>query len=145
MKFIEYFEKIFTKLAKEKKPLFILGDFNFDLLSYNSDLQTQDFLNSFTSNGLLPTILQPTRLACSSATIIDNIFTNYFDYQLLGGNLLLNISEHLSQFLLLNKLSAHVKSCTYYKPNFSQFDEQKFTDDFDTMDWSYIHDKTDLD
>ena len=87
------------------------------------------FLNSFTSNGLLPTILQPTRVTCSSATIIDNIFTNYFDYELLGGNLLLNISDPLSQFLLLNKLSAGVKSCTYYKHDFSHIDEQKFSDD----------------
>ena len=143
MTFIEHFEKIFTKLSEEKKPLFILGDFNFDLLSCNSD-----FLNSFTSSGLLPTILQPTRLTCSSATVIDNIFTNYFDYELLGGNLLLNISDHLSQFLLLNKLSVDMKSCTYYEVMhiLSQFDELKFINDFDTMDWSNIHDdKTDLD
>ena len=140
MKFIEHFEKIFTKLAKEKKPLFILGDFNFHLLSYNSDLQTQDFLNSFTSNSLLPTILQPSRITCSSTTVIDNIFTNYFDYVLLGGNLLLNISDHLSQFFLLNRLSVDMKSCTYYEHDFSQFDELKFINDFDTMDWSNIHD-----
>ena len=39
-----------------------------------------------------------------------------------------------------------MKSCTYYELEFSQFDEQEFINDFDTMDWSYIHDdKTDLD
>ena len=38
-----------------------------------------------------------------------------------------------------------MKSCTYYKHDFSQFDEQKFISDFDTMDWSNMHDdKTDL-
>ena len=37
-------------------------------------------------------------------------------------------------------------SCTYYVHDFSKFDEQKFINDFYTIDWSYIHyDKTDLD
>ena len=39
-----------------------------------------------------------------------------------------------------------MKSCTYYEHDFSQFGELKFITDFDTMDWSNIHDdKTDLD
>ena len=39
-----------------------------------------------------------------------------------------------------------MKSCTYYEHDFSQFDELKFVNDFDVMDWSNIHDdKTDLD
>ena len=39
-----------------------------------------------------------------------------------------------------------MKSCTYYEHDFSQSDELKFINDFDTMDWSNIHDdKTDFD
>ena len=39
-----------------------------------------------------------------------------------------------------------MKSCTYYEHDFSQFDELKFINDFDTIDWSNVHDdKTDLD
>ena len=95
---------------------------------------------------LVITLTYKLRITCSSATVTDNIFTNYFDHKLLGGNLLLNISDHLSQFLLLNKLSVDMKSCTYYEHDFSQFDELKFINDFDTMDWSNIHDdKTDSD
>ena len=43
-RFNEHFEHILSKISKEKKQIFILGDFNFDLLKYHSDSETQDFL-----------------------------------------------------------------------------------------------------
>ena len=46
-------------MAKENKDLYIMEDFNFDLLNYAND--TFKFLNSFVENGLLPLIHQPTR------------------------------------------------------------------------------------
>ena len=69
MKLTDHFEKLCSTLSKEKKRFFILGDFNFDLSNYNSDLQTQDFLISFLSNGLRPTISQSAGISFSSTTI----------------------------------------------------------------------------
>ena len=74
--FNEHFEHIIlSNISTEKKQIFILGDFNFDLLKYHSGSETQDVLHSFMSNGLLPTIHQPTRVTTRTATIIDNIYT----------------------------------------------------------------------
>ena len=47
---------------------------NFDLLK--TDYFTRYFFNLLCSYGLLPRILQPTRVTDSTATIIDNIFSN---------------------------------------------------------------------
>ena len=58
------------KMAKEN--LYIMGDFNFDLLNYAKYNYTFKFLNSFVENGLLPMIHQPTRITESSGTVIDN-------------------------------------------------------------------------
>ena len=126
-RFIEHFEHILSKISKEKKQIFILGDFNFDLLKYHSDSETQDFLHSFMSNGLLPTIHQPTRVTTRTGTIIDNIYTTSIEHELIGGNILINITDHMSQFLILNKLQLDYKSCSYYEHDYSEFNETKLT------------------
>ena len=51
------------------------------------------------SYSLLPQITQPTRIASTSATIIDNIFTNVFKYNLLSGNITTDFYDNFSQFL----------------------------------------------
>ena len=48
----------------------LLGDFNADLLKIENHEDTNYFYNVLTSNGFRPLILQPTRVAASSATLI---------------------------------------------------------------------------
>ena len=50
-KFLQYHDSSMQKMAKEKKDLYIMGDFNFDSLNYAND--TFKFRNSFVENGLL--------------------------------------------------------------------------------------------
>ena len=49
------------KVSKEQKQIFLLGDFNINLLNYNIHQPTNDFLDSLASNSIIPYILQPTR------------------------------------------------------------------------------------
>ena len=49
-------------LANENKEIYICGDFNFGLLKIDNDPCTQHFFNLLCSYGLLPHILQPTRV-----------------------------------------------------------------------------------
>ena len=58
----------------------------------------QKLLNFYPSTFFTPFILQPTRL--HSKTLIDNIFFNSLEYQSVSGNLLIEISDHLIQFLI---------------------------------------------
>jgi len=58
------------------KGIFVLGDFNINLLHHESHVPTSHFLNSMISLGLIPTINKPTRITETSKTLIDNIFTN---------------------------------------------------------------------
>ena len=76
-----------------------MGDFNVDLPKSNSHNQSNEFYNSMPSNFFTPFILQPTRL--HSKTLIDNVFFNSLEYQSVSGNLLIEISDHLIQFLIL--------------------------------------------
>ena len=53
-----------------------MGDFNQDLLQYNHQVPTEEFIDSLSSHAFLPLIFNPTRLTSYSATLIDHIFTN---------------------------------------------------------------------
>ena len=61
----------------EKKTVFLLGDFNIDLLEYEKYNPTYGFLDSFSSNMFLPYVLLPTRMSSNSKTLIDNISSNF--------------------------------------------------------------------
>ena len=67
--FLTYFDKSLAKYSNGK-PVYILGDFNLD------PLKSVTCRFSLQSCHFLPTIDKPTRVHRSSATLIDNIFTN---------------------------------------------------------------------
>ena len=50
------------------------------------------------SLGMYPAITKPTRISNVSATLIDNIFTNYINRDITSGLLITEISDHLSVF-----------------------------------------------
>ena len=66
--------KLLDKISKEQKQIFLLGDFNMNLLNYNEHQPTNKFIDSLASNSITPYILQPTGLTSHSKTLIDNIF-----------------------------------------------------------------------
>ena len=48
---------LLDKISKENKSVFLLGDFNVDLLKYDKHAPTNDFLNSLSSRMFLPNIV----------------------------------------------------------------------------------------
>ena len=76
-----------------------MGDFNIDLLKVESDNKSLVFYNNLSSHFFTPYVLQPTRL--QSMSLIDNIFFNSLEYQSSSGNILIELSDHLIQFLIL--------------------------------------------
>ena len=59
---IIYFNKLLQNISKEQKSIFLLGEFNVNLLNYNEHNQTNKFLDSLGSNSFIPLILQPIRI-----------------------------------------------------------------------------------
>ena len=74
-----YLNKLLENISKEQKSVFLLGDFNVNLLNYNEHNQTNEFLDSLASNSFIPLILQPTRITSHCNTLIDNIFSDVID------------------------------------------------------------------
>ena len=74
--FSEELNTICTRIKPERKICHMIGDYNSNLLNAESHPPTQDFLNCMYSNSFFPVITKPTRVTSSSATLIDNLFTN---------------------------------------------------------------------
>ena len=110
---------------------------NFNLLNYESHTETNDFLNTMTSHYLLPYILQPTKVTDHSATVIDNIFSNNTEHNILCGSILSGISDYFPQFLVMNKVNIDYKRCSFAKRDFSNLNEQKFISDFSNINHSF--------
>ena len=116
----DHLNETLLSIANENKNVFISGDLNIDLLRYDTITKNKDFLDMMTSNGFLPHIVHPTRITDTSATLIDNIFSNTYFSDSVSGNILIELADHLSQFLYisLNNVTRKTKS-KIYKHNYS--------------------------
>ena len=140
-KFFEYLESTFAQLNKEKQSIFIMGDFDFDLLQYETHNLTNDFITTVTSNSFISYVLQPTRVTDHSSTVIDNIFSNITDFETTSGNITTMIADHFSQFLIVKKFHVNIKSNCYFTYDYSKFGKEKFINDFALLDWSDLDDR----
>ena len=82
-----YLNNLLDKVSKEQKFVFLIGDFNVNLLNYNNHNPTNEFLDSLAPNSFIPYTLQPTRLTSHSKTLMDNIFSNIICPDAISGNL----------------------------------------------------------
>ena len=53
-----FLNNLLKKISQEQKNVFLLGDFNIDLMHYNEHKPTNEFLDSFLGNYYLPYIIQ---------------------------------------------------------------------------------------
>ena len=91
---------ILEKISLENKEGYVIGDFNINLMNYETDNPTFPFLDNIFSNSFFPYINIPTRHTSQSKTLIDNILHNGINANTVSGNITTNVSDHLAQFLI---------------------------------------------
>ena len=70
---------LLLKLEKESsKRIFLLGDFNINLLKYEISDSINNFIDTFSSNFLLPLMVLPTRISKTSASTFSNHLPQFF-------------------------------------------------------------------
>ena len=119
------------------KQVFILGDFDINLLKYNTNTLTTNFVNFLFSKQFLSYIVHPTRVAEHSSTLIDNIFSNTTHNETLSGNILTQITDHFPQFLIVKHADISYKTATYFLHDFSKLNAGNLFDDFGSLDLKY--------
>jgi len=133
---LSFIEPFLLKVSKENKQLFLLGDFNINLLNMSTDPKVSSFLSNLGSHLILPNILLPTRITDNSMTLIDNIFSSISGFESFSGNLLYSISDHLPQFHLLRKpLDLRSSNINIQRKNWKKFDQENFILDFLEINW----------
>ena len=58
LEFNNHLNQMPEKVSKEQKQIFLLRDFNVNLLNYNVHQPTNDFLYSLACNSIIPYVLQ---------------------------------------------------------------------------------------
>ena len=131
-----YLNKLLENTSKEQKSIFLLGDFNVNLLNYNEHNETNEFLDSLASNSFIPLILQPTRITSHSNTLIDNIFSNVIDPDKISGNLTAPISDHLPQLAIIQNMFGNIlgNKSNIHERDWSKFDQENFILDYFSVD-----------
>ena len=93
---------LLSKLSNERKPCFLAGDFNINLLNLETNSETEKYFEEITNKNFMPLITSPTRITSKSKTLIDNILCNQFSKEVISGNLTVGISDHIPQFALIS-------------------------------------------
>lgn len=134
-RFLSYINDTLEVISKENKTCTLLGDFNLNLLNFETHLDTHEFINILSSYFYSPHIIKPTRITYHSATLIDNIFVNSLAHHTISGNLVYDLTDHLPNFIIINKFTALPKNFSKVTRDYSNFDPNKFCDDVRSINW----------
>ena len=98
--FNEYLEPLLESIKSENKIPYLIGDYNINLLNTDHHPPTQEFVDLMMSHSIAPTIIKPTRVTSTSATLIDNIFCGSIldSTKQCNGILYTDISDHFPIF-----------------------------------------------
>ena len=139
-----YFNALLENLSKEaNKTIVLLGDFNIDLLNFDTSEHASTFLDDLASNSLQPQILLPTRVSNNSKTLIDNIFCNIpspLVKRAISGNISSSISDHLPQLFILPDFFSNSPPTKYniMLHDWENFNNQSFLGDFEKISWNQV-------
>ena len=142
--FTEYLQDILSNSAVSNKQVSILGDFNINLLNYNSSTPITHYVNFLLSKQVLPYIVHPSRISAHSSTLIDNIFFNITDNETISGTILTQITDHFPQLLVVKHAGISHKNLSYFQHDFSKLNEETLLNNFENLDLIYLN-SSDLD
>ena len=95
-------------ISKEQKSIFLLGDFYVNFLNYIEHNQINEFEDSLVSTSFILLLLQPTKKTSHSNSLLDNIFSNVIDPDLISGNLTATIYNQLPQFAIIPNMFGNI-------------------------------------
>ena len=155
-KFNEFFGTILQKLNNKRysnKLIYIVGDFNQDLINYDNDLNCQNLIDNAHNSGFVQIISRPTRITERSATLIDLVFTNNIDSALSCNVITLDVSDHLaahtkislgSNNANLRKVSAKSKNEKKEFRIFNEANDFAFRNLINSEKWEDVPENTDV-
>ena len=143
--FLETLDQITSTLADENKTIYLMGDYNFNLLNHHS-LHIESFINIMHSNNLFNVITKPTRVVRGSATLIDHIWTNDYNNCLKNGILYDNTSDHFPIFSFFRYNLNNLNNCNSKLINYRVFNNENINNfklELQQVDWTLTYSSSD--
>jgi hypothetical protein len=124
--------------------VYLLGDFNINLLNADRHVLTSEFLENCYATSLFPRITKPTRLCDNTATLIDNIFASitHKEYSI-NGLFATDISDHFPIFSIEVRSKVIPKANNLTFRNYSSRNIDKFINEMRNIDWTSVTEKQD--
>ena len=133
-----YFEQKLEQYTSTGKYVFIMGDFNIDLLKIDRCNYAHNFLLYLQSCSMIPSIDKPSRVHGESATLIDNIFINNPSNVLVSGNIISDVSDHFSQFCILDSITVRQNIQKRKYRDYSSFSDTLFNQELSEINWDFV-------
>ena len=134
----EEFDNHLDKVLGCEKEIYLMGDFNRDLMQDNIKQSWLEYMESF---GLHQIVNMPTRVTDQSATLIDHIYSNTYANILTSVVPKLGLSDHFPIFVSRKTNGASDVKNTHYTisyRSYKNFDENKFIDELQSTPWDII-------
>ena len=122
--------------------VYLLGDFNIDILKQDVHNISDLFINTLYSLNFVPLILAPTHVTSSNASLIDNIFTN----NLIDHSSGIICSDFLDHYPIFTSISNSVlvndnnNNNPVFRHNFSLNNIHNLNEYFHSYNWSKMYD-----
>lgn len=136
--FLSHMENLMHCFNEIKKPYFIMGDVNINMMS--EELYALDLKNLVASYGCRNAIIYPTRITHNSSTSLDVCITSLNSCDYTSGILCSDLSDHLPIYISTQNLQHKIKC-----PNIARYryiDDKsllKFTELIERADWSPVY------
>lgn len=142
--FTETIKEILFKVEKEKKVIYLMGDFNINILETDNHSPSNEFLDAVYSHSLFPLITRPTRITTETSTLIDNIFySEISNSSTLNGLFFTDISDHLPVFTINYRCKIENSQRIFRVQQFNDTTIKKFSNKMETTNWGFVQNNTD--
>ena len=134
---MQLFKQTIGEYLQRTKIYFPTLRFYVNLLNYNENNQTNEFLESLTSNSFKSLVLELIRITSYSNTLIDKIFSNVTDPDIISGNLTAPVLDHLPQLSIISNMFGNISGnkSNIYEKDWSKFDQDNFVLNYFSVNW----------
>ena len=119
--------------------IYVIGDFNLDLLKHANNVHICEFINLMYSFSLFPLVTKPTRVTNTTASLIDHIWTTQFETNTKNYIIHNDTTDHfpvLSQFRIQNTNTTATEFT--YKRCYTSVACDNFANEVAKLDWSPV-------
>ena len=136
--FLNYLSSSIELYPSRNRNIYLMGDFNIDLLKFEYCSYSKELLELTQSFSLLPAVDKPTRVYGNSATLIDNIFSNNLENSLICGNIVTDTTDHFTQVCIVATHANPLNYSTQRKEirDYSSFNANRFLSELQEIEWS---------